>query len=156
MMFDYATETAAAGELPPGDDSSGLDRLTPEGSSSSGDDLGEKEEQGLALGHNLLSSDDDDDDDGGSDDGDGFYELRERVPREIGGRRRNGLAYTAEEERAVVKKLDRRLVLFVAFLYMLSFLDRSSLSHFFSSSLFPTCSCLSCSFLSPGIPFLSS
>ena len=34
--------------------------------------------------------------------------------------------YSHVEERAVVKKLDRRLVLFVALLYMLSFLDRSS------------------------------
>ena len=35
--------------------------------------------------------------------------------------------YTAEEERKVVRQLDRNLVLFLAFLYMLSFLDRSSL-----------------------------
>ena len=35
-------------------------------------------------------------------------------------------AFTADEEKAVVRKLDRRLVLFIAFLYMLSFLDRSS------------------------------
>jgi hypothetical protein len=35
--------------------------------------------------------------------------------------------YTPDEERAVVKKFDRRLVLFVALLYMLSFLDRSSM-----------------------------
>ena len=34
--------------------------------------------------------------------------------------------YTPDEERAVVKKFDRKLVLFVALLYMLSFLDRSS------------------------------
>lgn len=34
--------------------------------------------------------------------------------------------YTPDEERAVVRKFDRRLVAFVAFLYMLSFLDRSS------------------------------
>ena len=34
--------------------------------------------------------------------------------------------YTAEEEKRVVKKFDRRLTLFMAFLYMLSFLDRSS------------------------------
>jgi hypothetical protein len=34
--------------------------------------------------------------------------------------------YTPDEERAVVRKFDRKLVLFVAFLYMLSFLDRSS------------------------------
>ena len=36
--------------------------------------------------------------------------------------------FTDEEERAVIKKLDRRLVLFLGFLYMLSFLDRSSIS----------------------------
>ena len=35
-------------------------------------------------------------------------------------------SYTAEEERRVVKKFDRRLVLFMALLYMLAFLDRSS------------------------------
>jgi len=38
----------------------------------------------------------------------------------------NMISYTLDEERAVIRKLDRRLVLFVAFLYMLSFLDRSS------------------------------
>ena len=38
------------------------------------------------------------------------------------------MLYTPDEERAVISKLDRRLVLFVAFLYMLSFLDRSSAS----------------------------
>lgn len=36
--------------------------------------------------------------------------------------------YTPDEERAVVRKFDRKLVLFVALLYMLSFLDRSSRS----------------------------
>ena len=35
-------------------------------------------------------------------------------------------SYTEEEAQTVVRKLDRRLVLFLAFLYMLSFLDRSS------------------------------
>lgn len=34
--------------------------------------------------------------------------------------------YTPDEDRAVAKKLDRKLVVFMAFLYMLSFLDRSS------------------------------
>ena len=37
-----------------------------------------------------------------------------------------GKSNAVEEEKAVVRKLDRHLVLFVAFLYMLSFLDRSS------------------------------
>lgn len=36
--------------------------------------------------------------------------------------------YTPDEERRVIRKFDRRLVLFVALLYMLSFLDRSSKS----------------------------
>lgn len=34
--------------------------------------------------------------------------------------------YTPDEDRVVLKKLDRRLVLFMALLYSLSFLDRSS------------------------------
>ena len=34
--------------------------------------------------------------------------------------------YTAEEEKAIVRKFDRRLVLFMGLLYLLSFLDRSS------------------------------
>lgn len=34
--------------------------------------------------------------------------------------------FTLSEERSVVRKLDRRLVLFLALLYMFSFLDRSS------------------------------
>lgn len=36
------------------------------------------------------------------------------------------MLYTPDEERSVIRKFDRRLVLFVALLYMLSFLDRSS------------------------------
>lgn len=38
--------------------------------------------------------------------------------------------YTPDEERAVIRKFDRRLVLIVALLYMLSFLDRSSMYMF--------------------------
>lgn len=37
--------------------------------------------------------------------------------------------YTPDEDKAVRRKFDRKLVLFVALLYMLSFLDRSSKSH---------------------------
>ncbi len=37
--------------------------------------------------------------------------------------------YTLDEEKTVRRKFDRKLVLFVAFLYMLSFLDRSSKSY---------------------------
>ena len=34
--------------------------------------------------------------------------------------------YTEDEETTIIKKFDRKLVLFLAFLYLLSFLDRSS------------------------------
>jgi hypothetical protein len=34
--------------------------------------------------------------------------------------------YSPGEDKKVLKKLDRRVVLFIAFLYLLSFLDRSS------------------------------
>lgn len=57
----------------------------------------------------------------------------EDVYRDETGRRRGSLStiqsyqlYTPDEERAVVRKFDRKLVVFVALLYMLSFLDRSS------------------------------
>ncbi|KAG6366335.1 hypothetical protein INS49_000512 [Diaporthe citri] len=109
--------------LTPGDSSSpspGLDRLTPESSgNSSNGDLG-REEQGMMMGPLLSNNDSSGDDE--------IYELDERGSRETGrdySRPRNGFSYAAEEERAVVDKFDRRLVLFVAFLYMLSFLDRS-------------------------------
>lgn len=38
-------------------------------------------------------------------------------------------SFTVDEEKVIVRKLDRHLVLFIAFLYMLSFLDRSSKSN---------------------------
>jgi len=38
-------------------------------------------------------------------------------------------AYTADEERQVVKRFDRRLVIFLALLYLLSFLDRSNIGN---------------------------
>lgn len=39
------------------------------------------------------------------------------------------LLYTTDEERKVVRQLDRKLVLFLACLYMLSFLDRSNIGN---------------------------
>lgn len=43
--------------------------------------------------------------------------------------------YTSSEEKAVLKKLDRRVVLFVALLYMLSFLDRRYLISLYLTNL---------------------
>ncbi|KAH6635583.1 major facilitator superfamily domain-containing protein [Chaetomium sp. MPI-SDFR-AT-0129] len=44
-------------------------------------------------------------------------------------RRRRRPLYTAEEEEAVVRKFDRKLVVFMALLYLLSFLDRSNIGN---------------------------
>ncbi|KAJ0115318.1 hypothetical protein J7T55_012595 [Diaporthe amygdali] len=135
--MDSLPLSRGADGLPPSDPSSspspGLDRLTPESSSGSTSDNGLGEEHlGLAmdplLGGGSSSS--------SSEDGDEAYELHrhvERGSRATDGTRdrrlRNAFIYTPEEERAVVSKFDRRLVLFVAFLYMLSFLDRSNIGN---------------------------
>ncbi|KAL8903742.1 MAG: hypothetical protein Q9171_007294 [Xanthocarpia ochracea] len=42
---------------------------------------------------------------------------------------RSSSAYMSEEEQAVIKRFDRHLVLFIAFLYMLGFLDRSNIGN---------------------------
>jgi len=52
--------------------------------------------------------------------------LRDR--RLSGGTDHSFMLYTPDEERTVLRKFDRRLVLFMALLYMLSFLDRSSMA----------------------------
>ena len=52
-------------------------------------------------------------------------------------RRRRRPLYTAEEEKNVVRKFDRKLVVFVAILYLLAFLDRSSTSFIFLSISLP-------------------
>lgn len=75
----------------------------------------------------ITDDDDDDDDDKGM--GSDMESLADH---------HQSLVYTVEEERAVVKKFDRRLVLFVALLYMLSFLDRSSSSHLFFLLMVPS------------------
>lgn len=74
--------------------------------------------------HSSSRYEDGDDD----DDNDGEGEEKRFLP----GRRADTVQdyelYTPDEERAVLKRLDRRLVLFMGLLYMLSFLDRSSMS----------------------------
>lgn len=72
--------------------------------------------------------------DGGEEEDEG---EEEEEYEDSGRRRRTSVStvqsyqlYTPDEERAVVRKFDRKLVLFVALLYMLSFLDRSSTASF--------------------------
>jgi hypothetical protein len=54
------------------------------------------------------------------------YKTRHRLRRQMSIGAGANAEYTEEEEKEVVKRLDKRLVLFLALLYMLSFLDRSS------------------------------
>ncbi|KAH0562333.1 hypothetical protein GP486_002976 [Trichoglossum hirsutum] len=69
--------------------------------------------------------------------------------------------YTPDEEQAVVRKFDRRLVPFLAFLYMLSFLDRSTSSQALVTS-FPSLLVLRAllgigeAAFGPGVPFYLS
>jgi len=63
--------------------------------------------------------------DGDSDHRSSFEE--EAATSQRNGRKESFMLYTPDEEKNVLKKLDSRLVLFVAILYMLSFLDRSSM-----------------------------
>ena len=76
-----------------------------------------------------------DDDDSDPDDEDELWKEDEHGDGYVGTRpsRRASASttqsftlYTPDEERSVVRKLDRRVVLLMALLYMLSFLDRSS------------------------------
>lgn len=72
-----------------------------------------------------------DDEDGSAVVYDAFRESDEEDSSELRRRRRRRpgrkeFMYTEEEERKVVRKLDLHLVGFLALLYMLSFLDRSS------------------------------
>lgn len=102
-------------------------RLTPDANSDSDSDLemeqgGESYKMTSQAGRPAAGDDEDEEEDDDDD-------------SEKYGRRRRGTSistvqsfqlYTPDEERAVVRKFDRKLVLFVALLYMLSFLDRSS------------------------------
>ena len=63
---------------------------------------------------------------GGGDDDDDDEPHADKIRRGSASTTQSFMLYTPDEERAVIRKFDRKLVLFVAFLYMLSFLDRSS------------------------------
>lgn len=123
-------EAAGNGELSP--DSSELTRLTLDSDSEESDlemgELGSGESYKMSHRprHDSTEKDVEDDDE------------EEEVGEEGGyGMGRRGSAstvqsyqlYTPDEERAVVRKFDRNLVLFVAVLYMLSFLDRSNIGN---------------------------
>ena len=57
---------------------------------------------------------------------DAHSDEEERSPRTSVSTLQSFMLYTPDEEKSVISRFDCRLVLFVALLYMLSFLDRSS------------------------------
>ena len=142
-----AKYTAVKGdeERPPGSSGSNDEssaRLTPDSDSEGEDDIEELEaEEGIQLtelrkngresrhgredGEDIVAGaeEDDDEDDYAEDDALASHKRR----------RRNSVAsfelYTPDEERHVRRKLDTRLVLFVALLYLMSFLDRSNIGN---------------------------
>lgn len=74
----------------------------------------------LEEGYESVSEDDENDDDD--------KEASDKIGRRgSASTTQSFMLYTPDEERSVIRKFDRKLVLFVAFLYMLSFLDRSSM-----------------------------
>jgi hypothetical protein len=101
-------------------------RLTPETDSDGSDsELGDHE---LGLGIELRERDPEKDKGRDEECGDDLEEDESGrfIRRGSASTTQSFQLYTPDEERAVVRKLDRRLVLFVHILYMLSFLDRSS------------------------------
>nr|POE72475.1 putative transporter [Quercus suber] len=90
---------------------------------SVGQDMSEDDEEGE-------DEDDDDDDNYGSEDD---VDTGRVTLRKYKRRRRASVQsfelYTPDEERRVRRKLDTRLVLFVAMLYLLAFLDRSNIGN---------------------------
>ncbi|KAI0447066.1 major facilitator superfamily domain-containing protein [Xylaria telfairii] len=151
--------TDMSGQATPASESaSNSDLLDPEGIANQRRPHGHSQRRpmplsspGQALGTSSAIGGDDDDDDNGSE----IYELKEfhgDAIRDDGysdddeetrganrgrraGRRPSDSTvasfqlYTPDEERAVVRKLDRRLVVFLAFCYMLSFVDRSNIGN---------------------------
>ena len=128
----------ADGELSP--DSSAMTRLTPDSGSDSGSESENDSDLDLDMGEVgesfKMQRRGRDVEKGGVGDKEGLDEDEDEEENgyTASGRRRAASVstvqsyqlYTPDEERAVVRKFDRKLVLFVALLYMLSFLDRSS------------------------------
>lgn len=123
-----ATLQTSPPELSPDSSSLSNARLTPDGDSDDSDlemsELGEsyKMQRRNNDPEKVFDAED------GEEDEDEDYEDsgRRRRRRASMSTVQSYQLYTPDEEKAVVRKFDRKLVLFVALLYMLSFLDRSS------------------------------
>lgn len=123
----YIVPPRTSDETPSADSSSTSNpRLTPQYDSDDSDFNAGEPGESFKLQRRDRDSEkalEDEEEDGEEDDIDygGWHERRASVSTT-----HSYQLYTPDEERAVVKKFDRKLVFFVALLYMLSFLDRSS------------------------------
>ena len=123
----YIVPPRTSDETPSADSSSTSNpRLTPQYDSDDSDFNAGEPGESFKLQRRDRDSEkalEDEEEDGEEDDSDygGWHERRASVSTT-----HSYQLYTPDEERAVVKKFDRKLVFFVALLYMLSFLDRSS------------------------------
>lgn len=79
---------------------------------------------GIGLRGGEISDEDEDE----SEDKEKGPDFEKRCREESDSTVHSFMLYTPDEEKAVIRKFDRRLLLFVALLYMLSFLDWSSMS----------------------------
>ncbi|GAB1318735.1 Nicotinamide mononucleotide permease [Madurella fahalii] len=123
-----ASSSSEASSLSPSAVAPGRRRLTPDTGSEDDDDA-ESEEMGKDDGNGYelqeRSGGKSDEDELGRRSDDELRSPRRRRQR----RWRRRPLYTAEEERSVVRKFDRKLVIFMAVLYLLSFLDRSNIGN---------------------------
>ncbi|KAI0430406.1 major facilitator superfamily domain-containing protein [Xylaria sp. FL1042] len=143
VLSNSSPQTSVSGQATPTSDSSPdvFNRRRPLPFAAT--DLGRRDERGERAANRH-------DDDSGDDDGDDseIYELDELGSDDVqilkrssddddglqvgnfGGRHEDDFQlYSPDAERAVVRKFDRRLVLFLAFCYMLSFVDRSNIGN---------------------------
>ncbi|KAI9842631.1 MAG: hypothetical protein M1837_006998 [Sclerophora amabilis] len=121
-----------AGEPPTGPHSTSA-RLTPQFDSDDESDLG-LSSTGTDIEGSIrmrrISKDFEKDEQSTDDDSeDESYYRTGGFRRSSGSTTHSFMLYTPDEERTVIKKFDRRVVLFMAVLYMLSFLDRSNIGN---------------------------
>ena len=144
MSFSKYEAVTGEEERPPGSAGSGESstRMTPESDSEDEHDLDDLEETGgyelQDLGKERhkaprTGSSKEQATAGADEDDESDYEEEDGALRGRGSSRATSVAsfelYTPDEERRVRRKLDTRLVLFVALLYLLSFLDRSNIGN---------------------------
>ncbi|KAK4196834.1 major facilitator superfamily domain-containing protein [Triangularia verruculosa] len=132
-----SSTSTAAGEAVDGEKRKMI--ITPPSTSTGSWESSSSDSDALEKGH----YENDDDDDDGDEDIDPFergrgvnrmgrghdHDDEEQSPMTVKRKPKKEFTYTAEEEKAVVRKFDKKVVVFMAVLYMLAFLDRSNIGN---------------------------